>query len=303
MSEDLSILVVGTAGIDSCAWLPDSTIDDQREASFVKVTDQPGGGGYYLSAGFASLGWKVHYLGFKGDDELGDFLARSIAEAGVETHWLIDKKGSRRSMNLMFPDGSRKVFYDSRGASEVTIDLAEVEPILKGIRSVFLSIENSARSLIPLCEKYHLPIYTDLHDTPSAHDAYRLDFTRAASVIFSSAVNLSNLQQFGADINAVNPGAHKIIGMASEGCSLIRPNEGPEYFPAVDRPWPHAYANGAGDLLAVGVLTGRQRGYSWPDSILLGQTYARHSISQIEVDKKLLSWEQLCALSGLKTEA
>lgn len=293
------ILVAGTAGVDTCVYLPSSDIDFSREASFTKVVDQPGGAGFYVASGLANLGFKVLYLGYLGEDTAGDMLSQAMAEAGVECHWLVDPEGTRRSVNLMRPDGSRKVFYDPKGAIKVVPENDLLMSCAKSSKHAVLCIENWVRNLIPCCKSAGIEMTTDLHDASDPNDSYRLDFVRACSTIFSSTSNIADLPEFHAGLREINPSATVVYGMGEKGAALARPQENYEAIPAVKLDSPIAYSNGAGDMLLCGSLAARFHGDSWENAVHCGQTLARHAIGQSQMTDKFLTWEQLKKLSGL----
>ena len=54
-------------------------------------------------------------IGYIGKDYQGDYIAAELKRAGIDTRALfIDPSGTNRSVNIMQPDGQRKIFYDGK---------------------------------------------------------------------------------------------------------------------------------------------------------------------------------------------
>lgn len=70
-----------------------------------------GGGALNAASAIAGLGGKVSLCGAIGDDDLGRFLRRKMAERGIDDRFVrtISGGGTARSANLITPDGERTI--------------------------------------------------------------------------------------------------------------------------------------------------------------------------------------------------
>ena len=88
------------------------------EANFTENLDTPGQAGVYASRGYAALGRQVAFIGNLGNDACGALVREAFARDGVDVRGVFtDPAGTARSVNVMYPDGRRKNFYDARAAS------------------------------------------------------------------------------------------------------------------------------------------------------------------------------------------
>jgi len=290
------VVVVGSVGIDTNVYFSGAGPDFSVESNFTENIDYVGQAGGYASRGYAQLGKKTAFVGYLGDDHLGQLIRDDFAHDGIDMNGIsIDPIGTKRSINFMYADGRRKNFYDGKGNMQVYPDLEACRSILSKSRLAHFNIPNWARDLLPLAREMGLTVAVDLQDVVSVDDPYRQDFIRQADILFFSAVNYDDPKPLIDAFLATKPDMIIVSGMGARGCALGT-NNCVRYFPAVELETPIMDTNGAGDALAVGFLSSYVLdGYSLEDSVLRGQIAARHTCSVKADSSQLITLDQLDA--------
>lgn len=290
----LDVVVVGNVGIDTNIYLNDEHVDLTIETHFTKNLDYVGQAGGFSSRGFAQLGKRTAFIGHIGDDHNGRFIRETLASDRIDLSGLfLDPAGTSRSVNLVYPDGQRKSFYDGRGHMDITPDIEICRKILARARLAHFSIPNWARYLLPIAQDLGLTISCDIQDVKAAGDPYRQDFVDSADILFFSAANQANPQTLIESFLDNRPEQVVIAGMGARGCALGT-QEGIRVFEAVPMTHPVVDTNGAGDSLAVGFLSSYiLDGYSLEESIQRGQIAARYACSIMATSSDLIRADQL----------
>jgi len=278
MPESIDVVVVGNAGIDTNVYLPGREIDFNVEANFTQNLDTLGQAGGYAARGYARLGQRTAFVGALGDDFCGRFIREEFARDGIDTTAVFcDPQGTARSVNIMYPDGRRKNFYDGKGHMQLEPDLQAARAVLRGARLAHFNIPNWARRLLPDARQSGVTVACDLQDVVSLDDGYRADFIAAADILFLSAANHPDPTPLMEELRRRNPRSMVVVGRGAQGCALGTA-QGVRFYPPVVFDRPVVDTNGAGDSLAVGFLTSYVlQGYSLDDSIRRGQIAARHA--------------------------
>jgi len=274
--KEFDVVVIGAVGVDTNIYLHGGEIDFGVEANFSENIDYVGQAGGYCSRNFAQLGYKTAFIGFVGDDKNGEFVRDELTNDGIECLLFMDHKGTKRSINFMSPDGTRKNFYDGKGSMETMPDLGACREILKKCKLAHFSIVNWARHLLPIAKELGVPISCDVQDIVDVNDQYRADFIKHSDILFLSAVNFSDPTPVINKCLADNEDRIVIVGMGNRGCATGTKN-GTRFFDPVELTDPVVDTNGAGDGLAVGFLSSHLLESAPIDiSILQGQVNARH---------------------------
>ena len=93
-------------------------------------------GGYYTRA-FNRLGLKTAYIGSVGDDPWGEYIIEKFQEEKINIDGLfLDSLGTKRSINIMYKDGSRKNFYDGKGHMQLTLDIDLCRSVFKKTKTL-----------------------------------------------------------------------------------------------------------------------------------------------------------------------
>ncbi|MBN1886688.1 MAG: carbohydrate kinase family protein [Thermoflexales bacterium] len=290
--KTFDVVVVGNVGIDTNVY--GQTIDLSVESNFTEDLDYVGQAGGYASRGFAQLGKRTAFIGYVGDDPLGRWIRDEFARDGVDTTALfVDPAGTSRSVNLMYPDGRRKNFYDGKSHMTLQPDLALCRSVLSQARLAHFNIPNWARRLLPIARECGLTISCDIQDVVRLDDPYRRDFIQHADILFFSATNMDDPTAMIEACLELKPGQIVVVGMGARGCALGSA-AGVRFFEPVDMAGAVIDTNGAGDGLAVGFLSSYVlEGYSPQDSVRRGQVAARYTCTQKASSSQLIRPAQL----------
>lgn len=286
--RDLDAVVAGCIGIDTNIYLYGHDVDWTVEANFTQNLDYVGQAGGYSSRLFASLGCRTAFVGAVGDDLLGELVRRELAADGIETLLFRDPLGTHRSVNLMYPDGRRKNFYDGKGQMDVRPDLEACRRLLARTRIVHLHLENWCRKLVPIARDLGVLVSCDLQDVVDLEDPYRHDFVEGADILFLSCVNFPDPGPAVEYLRRRRPDRVVVGGRGAAGC-VVADDAGIRYFPAVSLPEPVVDTNGAGDALATGFLASRVlKRSSVDEAVHCGQLAARRVCSRKATSAGLL---------------
>ena len=288
------IIVIGNAGIDTNIYYHGNEIDFNVESNFTENLDYVGNAGGYSARGFAQLGYRTAFIGYVGNDFLGNHILDEFTRDGINTDAvLIDPAGTCHSINFMYPDGRRRNFYDGKGHMVLQPDIEVCRSVLKKSKLVHFNIPNWARNLLPLAKDLGLTISSDIQDVTSLDDAYRSDFIRYSDVLFFSSVNFPDPRIIMDKILTEYPEKVLISGMGSKGCALGT-KTGIQYFDPVELDEVVIDSNGAGDGLATGFLSSYYlEKMSLSDSIQRGQIVARYTCTRKANTSNLITKQQL----------
>jgi len=292
------VVVLGCAGVDTNVFLPGREVDWSVEANFTENLDTPGQAGVYASRGYAALGRQVAFIGNLGNDACGALVREAFARDGVDVRGVFtDPAGTARSVNVMYPDGRRKNFYDARAASGLRPDPARCREVMAGARLVHSHLADWARHLLPLARQLGLVVACDLQDVVDPADPYRQDFIREADILFFSAANHADPSPLIRRFLRDRPERIVLSGMGAKGCALGT-RKGIRFFPPEPSDLPLVDTNGAGDSLAVGFLTSHVlEGRPLAESIRRGQLAARHCCSLRGTSEGLINARALAELT------
>lgn len=288
------IVMVGNIGIDTNVYLSDDRIDFSHEANFTTNLDTVGQAGGYASRAYRQLGADVAFIGYVGADWMGEHIRCILNSEDIDTAGLfIDPQGTSRSVNLVYPDGSRKNFYDGKSHIALQVPLDLCLGIMKNAKLVHINIPNWARHLLKPARDLGIPVACDIQDVVDPHDPYRLDFVRGSDYLFFSAVNHPDPSPVFKEYLELNPNLVILATLGANGCALSTTGS-TAFFPPVHLDLPVVDTNGAGDAFAAGFLYSRViEGYSLADSVHRGQICARHKCAQRSSSANMITHELL----------
>ena len=294
------VVVIGNIGIDTNVYLAGNAIDFAREANFTENLDTVGQAGGYASRGYARLGALTAFIGYVGADWMGERIRCTLQSEGIDTRGLfIDPRGTSRSVNLVYPDGSRKNFYDGKGHMELHPPIDECLAIMQEARLVHFNIPNWARQLLAPARQLGLTIACDIQDVVDPADPYRLDFVRQVDYLFFSAVNHSDPAPVIQAYLAINPHLVVLATRGAQGCTLGT-SDGIRSYPPVQLELPVVDTNGAGDAFAVGFLVNRVlKGVDLDEAVFRGQVCARHKCAQQSTSGTMITRDLLEYYTGV----
>lgn len=251
MTLSRALVVAGGFGIDTNVYPLGERVG--AETTFARTTDGLGQAGCYSALAAAALGVPTRALAALGDDRLGAWVRDELEARDVEVVTLHDPIGTHRSVNLVGSDGSRRNYFDPRGAGQVVMDTAACVRALRGAAVLHSHLDDWCRQMLPPARAEGLVISCDLQDVVDLDDPYRADWVATADVIFMSGANLADPAAAAAELARRRDGRVVVVGEGANGC-LVATSDLVRHHPPVALPEPVVDTNGAGDNLAVGFL-------------------------------------------------
>lgn len=263
MAQDaeFDVLVVGGAGIDTIVRVPDLPMPYADSVLVEPIKSYVAHTGTAVALGVRSLGLRVKFVDFLGQDTFGETVLRRFAEEKLDFAWLPSAAGTVRAVNLVSADGRRMSFYDPRGVPGQRLPEAFYGDWLARSRHVHVCIVDHARHVLPAALRSGATISTDLHDWDGVGE-HQKDFAYAADHVFMSAANLGERRD--AVLTEVLARGRARTAVATDGARgaylAVRDVAGVRHFSAVTPPAPVVDSNGAGDAFVSGFVSGVLRG-------------------------------------------
>lgn len=249
------VLVAGGVGIDTIVRVPSLPLAMADSIHVPAVHDYVAHTGNGVALGLLALGHQPLLIDYIGADPQADLVLARYRERGLQFDYLVHASGTRRSVNLVSPDGRRLSLYDGRHPDELRMPRAFYLPRLRQAEHVHLSIVPWARELAPEAQALGLPVSTDLHDWDGQNSYYH-DFAFGSDLVFLSSAALGEnvfdvmraiLRQGRAQVVVATAGAHGSYALA-RGDDVVRHTACASLErPAVD-------SNGAGDAFSSAFL-------------------------------------------------
>ncbi|WP_202880585.1 carbohydrate kinase family protein [Kribbella amoyensis] len=258
---EIDVLVIGGAGIDTIVRVPELPLPGRETLSVEPIRSYVGHTGHGVTLGCHLLGLNAALADVLGNDAEGAQVVRLYDELRLPLFVTLHPSGTRRSVNLVSPDGRRQSLYDGRSTQAIRVDPALWRTQLRRTRHVHVSIMDFARQALPDLAASQCTVSTDLHDW-DGRNPYHQDFARAADVVFVSA---GNLPDDATDWIFVNGRAQVVVVMdGSKGSYVHARDAKPVHIPPVDIPErPVVDSNGAGDAYVAAFLTLWLDGHPW----------------------------------------
>jgi sugar/nucleoside kinase (ribokinase family) len=227
--------------------------------------------GHGVALGCHLLGLSAGLADVIGDDAEGAWIRRTYQQLGLPLSVAVHPSGTRRSVNLVSPDGRRVSLYDARHPAGMRVDPGLWRDGVVQARHVHVSIMDFARHALPDTTAAECTVSTDLHDWDGENE-FHLDFALAADLVFLSTSALTMPVDLLADRLFAKGQARAVIAMAgSEGSHLVVRGEKPTHVPAIELPdRPVVDSNGAGDAYVSAFLATWLDGASWQDAARAG---------------------------------
>ncbi|WP_422736252.1 carbohydrate kinase family protein [Micromonospora sp. WMMD729] len=257
----VDLLVLGGLGVDVRVRVPALPLPAADSHTVEPIELRIGNTGAGVALAGRALGLRVRVVDTLGTDPAGDVVRTALTRAGVPAVLAEDRGGTRRSVNLVDPDGARTSLYDPRpwhgdGPPFSPTQLAEV---VVDARHVHVSIMDWTVPLLPAVRAALAPgvsLSTDLHDWDGTNPYHR-PFAEAADLVLVSGVRLAD--RAGTLADALTPRT-VVVTRGADGAELY-PGDGTRVpVPAAPPPGPVVDSNGAGDAFAAGLIAGRLRG-------------------------------------------
>ncbi|NUR24874.1 MAG: carbohydrate kinase family protein [Catenulispora sp.] len=260
-SSDIDVLVIGGAGIDTIIRVPELPVPYADSVMVEPIVSYVAHTGTAVALASRSLGLRVKFVDFLGEDEFGAMVLRRFEEEKLDFSWLPSAAGTTRAVNLVSADGRRMSFYDARGVEGQQLPESFYGHWLAQARHVHVVIAGHARHVLPVVVRSGASISTDLHDWDGVNEHHRA-FADAADHVFMSAANLGERRD--AVLRGVLAQGRARTVVATDGARgaylATRDTDVVRHFPAVTPPAPVVDSNGAGDAFVSGFMSGVLRG-------------------------------------------
>lgn len=269
--QTLDVFVIGGVGIDTIVRVPYLPLPPQETIGVEPIESYVGHTGHGVALGCHRLGLRVGLADVLGDDSEGDRIRRLYAELGLSLSTAIRPGGTRRSVNLVSPDGRRQSLYDGRQPAGLLVDPGLWRGSVVRARHVHVSIMDFAREALLDTAAAACTVSTDLHDWDGVAEYHR-DFALAADLVFLSTSALTEPVEVLAERIFAHGRAQVVVAMAgAEGSRLVVRGDPPVQVDAVQLAGrPVVDSNGAGDAYVSGFLATWLSGASWQHAAIAG---------------------------------
>jgi sugar/nucleoside kinase (ribokinase family) len=288
---ELDVLVIGGVGIDTIVRVPSLPLADVDTVPVEPIESYLAHTGHGVALGCHLLGLNAGLVDVIGDDPEGARIRRTYDELGIPLRVVLHPSGTRRSVNLVAPDGRRLSMYDGRHPRGLRVDPNLWRPVIRHAQHVHVSIMDFARDALGDAIAADRSISTDLHDWDGRNDHHK-DFATASDIVFVSA---TALPPDGVDWILANGRADVVVAMAgADGSYLHVRGEPARHFPAITFPdRPVVDTNGAGDAYVAAFLARYLDGASWQDAATAGTVAASWACTTPGTHTNLITAEDL----------
>ncbi|GIJ09281.1 carbohydrate kinase family protein [Micromonospora andamanensis] len=259
------LLVIGGLGVDVRVRVPRLPLPvvDSVTVDPIELRVGNTGAGVVLAA--HALGLRVTVVDTVGVDPAGAVVRAALARTGVRTVLADDPAGTRRSVNLVDPDGRRMSLYDPRSSDgPPPFASTQVAELARDATHVHLSIMGWVRDLLPDLGEVlgeGVGTSTDLHDW-DGRNPYHRPFAEVAELVLVSGAALDDRAAAVAGTLAPRP---VLVTRGADGAELYLGGR-VQRIPAAVPPGPVIDSNGAGDAFAAGIIAARSRGATWAEA-------------------------------------
>lgn len=287
------VLVVGGTGVDHTVHVPALPLPPRGTLLVPPIHSGIGHTGTGVALGCRRLGLRTVVADVVGDDAEGRLVAEHLARAGVAFHPALSATGTRRSVNLMTPDGGRMSLYDSREPLDHAPDPALWRARLPDVRHVHVSIMDWARAALPDATAAGLSTSTDLHDWDGRSDHHR-DFAHGADLVFVSAVALGDDEPGVVRGILANGRAQAVVVMdGAAGSRLTVRGHPARAVPAARLDGPLVDTNGAGDAYVAAFLFTLLSGAGYRSAAVAGSVAGAFACGRAGTHTRLIDADDL----------
>lgn len=223
------------------------------------TTRHVGHSGAGWALGLHALGVPVHLVDLIGDDLEGEHVRAALASRGVRLTALPTDRGTKRSVNLVGPDGARTSLYDGRDQGRPELAAGLVTGLLAGVRHVHVTINDWTRPVLRAASARGLPLSTDLHDWDGRSEHHR-EFAALADLVVMSAAARRDEDPETVCRSVLASGRARVVVLTAGAAGawvLVRDGGTVTHVPAVRLPdRPVVDTNGAGDAFGAAMLAG-----------------------------------------------
>ncbi|MDN2712250.1 carbohydrate kinase family protein [Janthinobacterium sp. SUN118] len=249
------ILVVGGAGIDTIVRVPDLQLPVADSVHVPPILDYVAHTGNGVALGCHALGLRCKFIDFIGTDAQGAAIVQRYKEAKLDFSHIVEPSGTRRSVNLVDPQGRRMSLYDGRHPADLRMPAAFYLPYLGPARHAHFSIMEWVADLFDDARVCGTTVSTDLHDWDGVNPHHRT-FALRADLVFLSTAALGARTESVMRAIVLAGRAQAVIAMAgADGAYLLeRGSDEVRHFPCAQLDLPVVDTNGAGDSFVAAFL-------------------------------------------------
>ena len=253
--SNYDILVVGGAGIDTIVRVPDLRLPAADSVHVPPIIDYVAHTGNGVALASHALGLRCKFIDFIGDDAQGAAILQRYQEAKLDFSHLVEPSGTRRSVNLVDPQGRRLSLYDGRHPDDLRMPANFYLPYLGPARHAHFSIMAWVAHLYDDAVASGTTVSTDLHDWDGVNPHHRV-FALRSDLVFLSTAALGERRDEVMHGIVRDGRAQAVIAMAGgDGAYLLeRGGDTVRHFPCADLGLPVIDTNGAGDSFVAAFL-------------------------------------------------
>ena len=268
------ILVVGGAGIDTIVRVPSLQRPVADSVHVPPIRDYVAHTGNGVALGCHALGLRCKFIDFIGDDAQGAAILQRYKDAKLDFSHIVEPSGTRRSVNLVDPQGRRLSLYDGRHPHGLRMPAAFYLPYLGPARHAHFSIMAWVAELFDDAQTCGTTVSTDLHDWDGVNPHHR-KFALRADLVFLSTAALGQRTDCVMRAILADGRAQAVVAMAgADGAYLLeRGSDVVRHFPAAALTQPVVDTNGAGDSFVAAFL------HAWLDGQPLDAAMHRGAIA------------------------
>ncbi|MGK5032006.1 carbohydrate kinase family protein [Janthinobacterium sp. MDT1-19] len=249
------ILVVGGAGIDTIVRVPSLQLPVADSLHVPPIRDYVAHTGNGVALGCHALGLRCKFIDFIGDDAQGAAILQRYKDAKLDFSHLVEPSGTRRSVNLVDPQGRRLSLYDGRHPEDVRMPSAFYLPYLGPARHAHFSIMGWVAALFDDALVCGTTVSTDLHDWDGVNPHHQV-FALRADLVFLSTAALGERTQSVMRAIMEQGRAQAVVAMAgADGAYVLeRGSASARHYPCAQLDLPVVDTNGAGDSFVAAFL-------------------------------------------------
>ena len=300
--SNYDILVVGGAGIDTIVRVPDLRLPVTDSVHVPPIIDYVAHTGNGVALASHALGLRCIFIDFIGDDAQGAAILRRYQEARLDFSHLVEPSGTRRSVNLVDPQGRRLSLYDGRHPDDLRMPANFYLPYLGPARHAHFSIMAWVAHLYDDAVASGTTVSTDLHDWDGLNPHHRVFALRSDLVFLSTAALGERRDEVMRSI--VDQGrALAVIAMAGgDGAYLLeRGSDTVRHFPCADLGLPVVDTNGAGDSFVAAFLHAWLAGESVDTAMRQGAIGGAFACAQHGTHERFLTGSEMVRLDQDRT--
>lgn len=261
MSEHTDVLVLGGAGVDTIAYVPELPLPFRDSYVVPPIEARAGQTGDNVALGLHSLGLRTMHI-----DVLGDDPEAALVHAFHRAHHLPfaalpTAAGTKRAVNMVGPDGRRLSLWDgSREDEEDRFPAALIAEHTAHARHVHVCITPPGQHVFGQLAGGSATVSTDLHNWDGRYEPFEV-YAYSSDLVFLSATALTDVRATLQQI--IDKGRAQVVvatAGAEGGHVLVRGETGLRRFEAAVPSAAVVDSNGAGDAFVSGFLFGHLAG-------------------------------------------